>query len=46
MNDILSKSAYISDERRKVLCGAVRRRIELLNEIIMKRNETEKEETD
>ena len=46
MNDILSESAYISDERRKVLCGAVRQRIELLDEIIMKRNETEKEETD
>lgn len=38
MNDILSKSAYISDERRNVLCGAVRRRIELLDKIVMKQN--------
>ena len=38
INDILSESAYISDERRKVLCGAVRRRIELLDKIVMKQN--------
>ena len=38
--DILSASPYISEQRREFLCGAVSRRVELLEDLILEQEKT------